>query len=234
MATVILVCGKVCSGKTLYANEIKATYNAVVLSYDDIIYKLMKKYTYATFKKYCPSVYDYLLGKAEEIAMAGGSVILDCGFETKAMRDEAKKRLTDKGLCVKIHYIEVSNDAWVNNIAKRNIDATTDACAGFMVDDEIKSECIKTFEEPLRDEVDIWLKNSGAPAVKVPDTVQQISVVSEKNDAEKKDSIKPDVSTEQEKNVESAEKEDKSEQAEENAEQEKPVMLMKFKGHSEE
>ena len=32
MARIILICGKICSGKTYYARQLKEKYNAVILS----------------------------------------------------------------------------------------------------------------------------------------------------------------------------------------------------------
>lgn len=36
MAKVIAICGKICSGKTLYSNQIKGKENAVLLSCDEL------------------------------------------------------------------------------------------------------------------------------------------------------------------------------------------------------
>lgn len=36
MAKVILVCGKICSGKTFYSKDLQRKYNAVLLSCDEI------------------------------------------------------------------------------------------------------------------------------------------------------------------------------------------------------
>ena len=35
MAKVILICGKICSGKTYYARQLRDQYNAVILSTDE-------------------------------------------------------------------------------------------------------------------------------------------------------------------------------------------------------
>ena len=41
MAKVILICGKICSGKTYYSNMIKDKYNAVIISPDEATYELI-------------------------------------------------------------------------------------------------------------------------------------------------------------------------------------------------
>lgn len=41
MAKVIAICGKICSGKTYYANQMKDKENAVILSTDEATYDLI-------------------------------------------------------------------------------------------------------------------------------------------------------------------------------------------------
>ena len=41
MARIILICGKICSGKTYYARQLKEKYNAVILSTDEATYDLI-------------------------------------------------------------------------------------------------------------------------------------------------------------------------------------------------
>lgn len=177
MGAVILICGKICSGKSLYADSIKNTYNSVVLSCDEIMYTLTEKYSYTNDEDLTTRVKEYLLCKAEQIALAGAGVILDFGFETKSERDTVKKSFADKGIEVKIHYIEVSDEAWMNNIAKRNLDTTSDPSCGCIIDEKTRTKHGDIFEAPTREEVTVWLQNSGAPAIEVPKDVQQISVV---------------------------------------------------------
>ena len=41
MAKVVLICGKICSGKTYYARALKEKENAVILSTDEVTYDLI-------------------------------------------------------------------------------------------------------------------------------------------------------------------------------------------------
>ena len=43
MPKIIALCGKICSGKTFYANKIKERGNAVILSTDCSIYKIKEQ-----------------------------------------------------------------------------------------------------------------------------------------------------------------------------------------------
>lgn len=52
MAKVIAICGKICSGKSYYANKIKDKLNAVILSTDEATFDLIDNEQgkfYATF-----------------------------------------------------------------------------------------------------------------------------------------------------------------------------------------
>lgn len=40
MSKVIAICGKICSGKTYYANKIKEKENAIILATDEVTYDL--------------------------------------------------------------------------------------------------------------------------------------------------------------------------------------------------
>lgn len=41
MGKVIIVCGKICSGKSYYSNSIKDSLNAVIISPDEATYELI-------------------------------------------------------------------------------------------------------------------------------------------------------------------------------------------------
>lgn len=43
MAQVIMTCGKICSGKSTYAQKLSKKYNAVILSVDEITLSLLKR-----------------------------------------------------------------------------------------------------------------------------------------------------------------------------------------------
>lgn len=42
MAKIFLLCGKICSGKTYYARQLKGKYSAVILSTDEVTFDLIE------------------------------------------------------------------------------------------------------------------------------------------------------------------------------------------------
>ena len=90
MPKVIMICGKICSGKTTYANKIKSTNHAVILSVDEIMLALFGQNVDG---EYVSKVKSYLYKKSLGILEAGINVVLDGGFWTHDERKFAKKVL---------------------------------------------------------------------------------------------------------------------------------------------
>ena len=61
MATVILLCGKICSGKTTYAHQLLEKTPAVLLSSDQAVLKLFGMYLGDEHEKITARVEQYLL-----------------------------------------------------------------------------------------------------------------------------------------------------------------------------
>lgn len=107
-ATLHLMVGLPCAGKTTAANQIKDQYQALVLTPD--IWQL------ALFgDDFCqdPDVHNerhdriesLLWQVAERVLTLGTSVILDFGFWSKAERDMFRQRARDLGVGFRIHYL---------------------------------------------------------------------------------------------------------------------------------
>ena len=80
MAKVIAICGKICSGKSYYANQIKNELKAVILSTDEATFDLIDNEQGEFYDAFADRVNKYLMKKAVEIVKAGCNVILDWGF----------------------------------------------------------------------------------------------------------------------------------------------------------
>lgn len=91
MPKIIAICGRICSGKSHYANQIKEKENAVILSLDEATYELIDNEQGEFYNAFAERVNKYLMKKAAEIVKAGCNVILDWGFWTKAARRETTK-----------------------------------------------------------------------------------------------------------------------------------------------
>ena len=79
MSKVILVCGRICCGKTTYAHQLRLKEKAVVLSCDEIMLSLLDERLGESHDVYAARTREYLLRKSLEILQTGIPVILDWG-----------------------------------------------------------------------------------------------------------------------------------------------------------
>ena len=161
MAKIILLCGKICSGKSTYAASIK-TDSTVILSCDDLMLQLFDECLGEAHSHVLVKCQKYLFNLSEQIAAAGTDVILDFGFWSRAQRQEAKDRFHAKGIEVELHYIRVNNEVWLQQIDDRN-KAALSGTAGrvYFVDDNMKRIFDEAFEEPTAEEIDILAGRRG-------------------------------------------------------------------------
>lgn len=156
MPKVIIICGKICSGKSTYADRITKTRKAIILSVDEIMLTLFGQ---NADDSYVTKAKSYLYKKSLEIVDVGISVILDWGFWTQSERKFAKEFYASRGIANEFHYIKISHDEWRNRINKRNKDIRENKLRSYYVDKALIAKFLKTFEEPDKSEIDVWVKN---------------------------------------------------------------------------
>lgn len=160
MAKVILICGKICSGKTYYARKLAKENNAVILSTDEVTKDLIDNMQGEFYNEFAVRVNLYLRKKATEIAAAGTNVILDWGFWTKKDRREIVSFFNSRKIETCFYYIQITDTDWQKNIEKRNaLIEKGEGGSDFYVDEGLKNKVLTLFEEPCPEEVDIIIKN---------------------------------------------------------------------------
>lgn len=160
MSKVMAICGKICSGKSYYAKQIKEKENAVILSKDEATYELIDNKQGEFYKVFAERVNKYLMKKAVEIVKAGCNIILDWGFWTKAERQETTKYFNQFGIDVEWHYIDIEQTRWEQLIEERNIKIQSgNGGSDIYVDEGLLNKLLSKIEEPTRDEMDIWIEN---------------------------------------------------------------------------
>jgi predicted kinase len=159
MAKIILLCGKVCSGKSTYAKRIKPKYNAVVLSCDELMLELFDEQLGDKHRIVLQKVKKYLYKLAGQIVKTDTNVILDFGFWTCSEREEIKSYYLDKGIETELHYVKVLQDVWISNLEKRNKSMQTAKERSYYIDENMKQLLSKQFEEPNSDEIDVLFYN---------------------------------------------------------------------------
>ena len=157
MAKVILLCGKICCGKTTYAAKLRHSERAVILSADEITL-LFGQYLGHRHDEFVAKAQTYLLNKAVEIVHTGINVILDWGFWTQSSRHDTRKFFAEKGIDTEMHYLHLSDEEWHARIEKRNAVVSAGDGSAYFIDENLLRKCLDRFEAPAESEVDIFIK----------------------------------------------------------------------------
>lgn len=158
MAKAILTCGKICCGKTTYANQLRMKYNAVVLSVDEITLALFGQNVGEKHDEYVEKTEKYLFDKSVEIIETGISAILDWGFWTKAERIFAREFYQKHGIECEFHYIDISPETWSERLSKRNKAVLSHEVSAYYVDRSLADKFDAIFEIPDKCEMDVWIE----------------------------------------------------------------------------
>jgi predicted kinase len=86
MAKVILICGKIASGKSCFADKLKKENNAVILSCDELFKMIFKDDQGEKHDEITKRIREYIYKKSVEIVRAGTDVILEFGFWSRENR----------------------------------------------------------------------------------------------------------------------------------------------------
>lgn len=158
MNKIILICGKICSGKTVYAKKIAKDLKAVILSVDEITLSLFGQHLGDKHDEICGKTEKYLYKKAVEIISAGTNVIFDWGFWKREDRQFITKYFNDLGINAEWHLIDIDNNTWKNNITKRNNAIKNNEENSYFLDENIINKFNNLFEKPEPNEIDVCYK----------------------------------------------------------------------------
>lgn len=160
MGKVILVCGKICSGKSYYSKQLKDSLNAVIISPDEATYELINNEQGEFYNVFSERLNKYLTRKVGEIAKAGANVIFERGLWSKEERQKVKQYFEENNIETELHYIHVSDENWKKQIEERNKRVEYGkGGADFYLDEGLMKKLVSKFEEPTEDEVDVWYEN---------------------------------------------------------------------------
>ena len=159
MAKVYLICGKICCGKTTYANKICVENNAVLLSVDEITLALFGQHCGDKHDEYVERTEKYLLNKSLELIKNNINVVLDWGFWTKAERESAKGFFKSRNIECELYYIDISDEVWKLRLHKRNSAVLANETSAYYVDDNLAEKFASIFELPSEDEIDVVEEN---------------------------------------------------------------------------
>ena len=155
MGKVILVCGKICSGKSFYSKKIKDTLNAVIISPDEATYELINNEQGEFYNIFVERLKKYLTRKVGEIAKAGANVIFERGLWSRKERKEVKEYYKNIGVECEIHYVHVDDKTWFKNIEERNQRILSgNGGSDFYLDEGLMKKLKSKWEEPNDNEYD--------------------------------------------------------------------------------
>lgn len=157
MAKVILICGKICSGKSTYAQSLRRQQCAVLLSVDEIMLSLFGQHVGDMHDAYAARTREYLFNKSLEILETGVPVILDWGFWNQEDRMFARQFYQSHRIPCEFHYIDVSDETWHTRLRKRNQDILDGKTRAYYVDENLSAKVDALFQVPGRDEIDVWI-----------------------------------------------------------------------------
>ena len=159
MAKAILICGKVCSGKTFYCKNLQQKYNAVLLSCDEIESQIFHHSLGEKHDIVAVDIQKYLHKKAIDIISVGSNVVLDWGFWTKEERISVSRYYQSNGIAYEWHYVDVTDEIWKRNILSRNEAVVSGQSGDYYVDDGLLKKIESLFEITTKDEIDVWYIN---------------------------------------------------------------------------
>lgn len=158
MPKVILICGKICCGKSTYAEKLRMENNAVLLSVDEIMLAVFGQYAGEKHDEYVRSVQQYIFDKSLEIVQTGTNVILDCGFWTKGHRAYSKEFYGQRDIPCELHYIDISDEVWRQRIEKRNALVEAGKTSAYYIDENLLKKFSEGFEPLSEDEIDVRVR----------------------------------------------------------------------------
>ncbi|MBQ2964601.1 MAG: ATP-binding protein [Clostridia bacterium] len=155
MPKVYLICGKICCGKTTYANKLCNENNAVLLSVDEITLALFGQHTGDKHDEYVERTEKFLLNKSLELIRKNINVVLDWGFWTKAERTAVKEFYKSRNIEYELHYVDISDEVWKYRLNKRNSAVLQNETSAYYVDDNLALKFASIFESPSEKEIDM-------------------------------------------------------------------------------
>lgn len=154
MSKVYLICGRICSGKTVYAEKLVREKKAVLLSVDEITLSIFDSHLGSDHEAVTDKVQKMLYEKSLKILQTGIDVVLDWGFWRLADREYAREFYRANNIPFEFHYIDVSEDLLKLNMKLRNRDVIDKKHQAYYVDENLAKKCSEIFEKPVDCEMD--------------------------------------------------------------------------------
>ena len=152
MATLHLMVGLPCSGKTTLAKKLERELSALRLTTDEWHVRLFGQDAEAPEHDARHTLIEGLLWKTASRALVlGTNVILDFGFWAREEREDYRLRARQLGASSEVHFLDVPEEELMRRLAARN---SQDSQESFHIPEEAMSPWIAFFQRPTPDELE--------------------------------------------------------------------------------
>ena len=152
MATLHLMVGLPCSGKTTLAQKLEHELSALRLTPDEWHIPLFGQDAAEPEHDARHSLIEALLWNIASRALElGTNVILDFGFWAREEREDFRLRAKQLGASSEIHFLDVSEDELMRRLEKRNVHPSQEC---FLIAKETMKPWIASFQKPTPDELE--------------------------------------------------------------------------------
>ena len=159
MPKAVVLCGKIASGKTVYAKKLAEQLDAVTLSVDDVVLSLFDECLGAKTAEIETKAIVYLLGLSLDILAKDISVVLDFGHGRKSDRVRILDFYCEHNIPCELHYLDVADDVRRNRLHHRNklYQSINDGRRRYIISDDMLKKFDAAFEIPDENEIDVFV-----------------------------------------------------------------------------
>jgi len=152
MATLHLMVGLPCSGKTTLAQKLEHELPALRLTPDEWHIRLFGQDAEEPEHDARHSLIEAILWNiASRMLELGTNVILDYGFWAREEREDYRLRAKQLGASSEVHYLDVPEDELFRRLEKRNAQPSQES---FLISKEAMKPWIAFFQKPTLDELE--------------------------------------------------------------------------------
>jgi predicted kinase len=152
MATLYLMVGLPCSGKTTLAHRLERERSALRLTPDEWQIPLFGQDAEEPEHDARHNLIEAMLWNIASRALElGTNVILDFGFWAREEREDYRSRAKQLGASSEVHYLDVSEEELLRRLEKRNLQASQES---FIISEEVMKPWIAFFQKPTADELE--------------------------------------------------------------------------------
>lgn len=148
MAQVILLCGKIASGKTTYAKKLRSETGAVILSCDELMLTLFDSCLGSKHDDTVHRINDYFCHLAIQLVENGTDAILDFGYWTEHERRWTLSFFHERDIDARLYYLTADANVRKKRLERRNGLLADSPRREYIINEALLDKLEQKFEEP--------------------------------------------------------------------------------------